>query len=63
MENTAKTPKRKGPVPGPKTDSHSVMLEPETADWAKATEEGLSRMLRRLLRAEYERVKKLSSNT
>ncbi len=50
-----KSPRRPGPVPGPPTARYQVLLEPRDAEWAKTQPGGLSEMLRRLLKGEYDR--------
>jgi hypothetical protein len=53
---TEKKPQRKrGPVPGLNTAQYTLMLEPEPAEWGKTQPGGLSELVRRLLREEYEK--------
>lgn len=60
-ENTP--PVRKpGPVPGPPTARYQVLLEPRDAEWAKAQPGGLSALVRRLLRREYDRAHDVRSS-
>jgi hypothetical protein len=39
---------------GPETQSYGLLLETETAEWGKRRPEGLSSLVRRLLRKEFE---------
>lgn len=50
-----KDKRKPGPVAGIPTYKTTVMLEQEIVDWAKEKPEGLSAMMRRLLREEYEK--------
>jgi hypothetical protein len=56
--NTAK--KKPGPVPGPLTVKATLRLEPELLEWGKHKPGGLSELVRRLLREEYEKEKNRS---
>ena len=49
MVNTSTTGRKRGRVPGPKTDRYQVLLSPELAEWGKRQEGGLSGFLRRLM--------------
>ena len=47
--------RKRGPAKGPETVAYTLMLEEETAEWAKQQPGGLSEMVRRFLRQEMER--------
>src|SRR5438105_2382026 len=51
MRMNSKTPsiRRRGRVPGAKTDRYQVLLSPDLAEWGKQQPGGLSGLLRRLL--------------
>jgi hypothetical protein len=53
-----KEQRKRGPVPGNNTAQYTLMLEPEPAEWGKTQPGGLSELVRRLLREEFERQKK-----
>ncbi len=55
MEKTEKVARARGRAPsGIETVQYTVMLESETAEWAKRQPGGLSDMLRRLLRQAWQ---------
>jgi hypothetical protein len=57
MINASAKGRKRGRVPGPKTDRYQVLLSPELAEWGKQQAGGLSGFLRRLMenaRAESE---------
>ena len=47
--------KKPGPVPGIPTRKYNILLEEDLAEWGKHQPGGLSELIRRLLRAEWER--------
>ena len=49
-----KVPKKHGPVPKGYVDAH-ILIPPYLNDWAKHQPEGLSGLIRRLLKEEYDR--------
>jgi hypothetical protein len=49
MNKETVTKRRRGRVPGPKTDRYQVLLSPELAEWGKQQPGGLSELLRRLM--------------
>jgi len=55
MENTEQSARKRGPVPGPKTERYQVLLDPDAADWGKRQPGGLSELLRKLLSDAYEK--------
>jgi len=54
QQTARQTARRPGPVPGPPTARYQVLLEPRDAEWAKTQPGGLSALLRRLLKREYD---------
>jgi len=57
MENKSKPLRTRGRKSSLETAQYTVMLEYEPAEWAKEQPGGLSEMLRRYLRNEYEKAK------
>lgn len=49
MEITSTRSRKRGRIPGPKTDRYQVLLSPELAEWGKQQPGGLSGFLRQLL--------------
>ena len=51
------TPERRkpGPLPGPSMRLYSMRLDPADADWGKRQPDGLSGLVRRLLKQERQR--------
>ena len=62
MNTNIENCRKRGPVAGPPTAAYTVMLEPETADWAKSQPGGLSQLVRECLRASYENTLKKPIN-
>ena len=56
MSMTPTAPKRRGPSPKGKRPfvKTSIMVEPDSLEWAKSQPEGLSGMVRECIRKNYE---------
>jgi len=61
--DTATLPKTRKPTGRPPQGyvRANIVMKPDMLEWAKMTEEGLSAMVRRLIREEYERQKSKAS--
>jgi hypothetical protein len=50
-----KARRKPGPLPGPERRQYTILIDPDLGEWGKRQPGGLSDLIRRLLREEYEK--------